>query len=126
MKALTLQLPASLADNDPGGYTHIKSYSDLVKQNLKNLFLTNPGERIMDSLFGIGLRQFLFEPNVEQTYGTIRARATQQISTYLPYVQLLDITFAPEVDAYKLFIHVVYKILPLDMVGELDLTVSSD
>lgn len=126
MKALTLRLPVSPSDNDPGGYDLIKSYSDLVKQNMKNLFLTNPGERVMDSLFGVGLRKFLFEPNVEQTHGAIRARAMQQISTYLPYVQLFDIGITPDEDAYKISVRVTYKILPLDVVDALDLLVSSD
>ena len=36
-----------------------------MEQNLKNLVLTSPGERVMDPLFGVGLKNFLFEQNVE-------------------------------------------------------------
>lgn len=34
---------------------------DNIKQNLKMIILTNPGEKIMDPEFGIGIRRYLFE-----------------------------------------------------------------
>ena len=30
----------------------------MIKQNLKMLILTNPGERVMDPEFGVGIKQF--------------------------------------------------------------------
>ena len=43
------------------GYSMNKNYREMVKQNVKMLLLTAPGERIMDPEFGIGLQTFLFE-----------------------------------------------------------------
>ena len=50
-------------DQVDGPYGLIKDYVELVKQNFKMLLLTNPGERIMNPDFGVGLRRYLFEMN---------------------------------------------------------------
>ena len=55
--SLAVKLPLSLDGVD--GYTSIKSYRQLATQNLKMLVLTCPGERIMDPMFGVGLKNFL-------------------------------------------------------------------
>jgi phage baseplate assembly protein W len=129
MQGLTLQLPVVPSTADPGGQELIKTYPDLVKQNLKNLFLTSPGERVMDSKFGVGLRQFLFEPNVEQTYGIIRARIDTQVAMYMPYLNVLDVVFDTRTSSEDnwsgnfLSLRVFYKILPLDLIDALDITV---
>ena len=41
---------------------------DQVKSNLKNLILTEPGERLGNPKFGTPLRKFIFEPYVEGDY----------------------------------------------------------
>lgn len=69
---LTLKLPVALDDLD--GIKLIKNFPDLVEQNLKNLLLTLPGERIMDPAFGVGLAAYLFEQNDPITYAKIQAK----------------------------------------------------
>ena len=59
MAGITPHLP--LVVDGINGIKLIQDYKDLVKQNLKNLLLTIPGERIMDVDFGVGLRKYLFE-----------------------------------------------------------------
>ena len=56
---LTPKLP--LVRDTINDFLLITDYKELVKQNLKNLILTNPGEKIMDADFGIGINRFLFE-----------------------------------------------------------------
>jgi phage baseplate assembly protein W len=58
MSGISPKLP--LANNKvDGAYELNKTIKQSVNQNLKNLILTNPGERIMDPLFGVGLSQIL-------------------------------------------------------------------
>ena len=66
---LTPKLP--LTKDTVNDYLLITDYINLVKQNLKSLLLTNPGERIMDAGFGAGLNQFLFELDNPGLYGDI-------------------------------------------------------
>ena len=54
-----------------GGFDLTKTIAENVQQNLKNLILTNPGERIMNPDFGVGLRNYLFENASEGLYNTI-------------------------------------------------------
>ena len=89
---LTLKLPVVLDDLD--GLKLLKNFPDLVEQNLKNLLLTIPGERIMDPAFGVGLATFLFEQNDPITYAEIQAKIQQQVRKYLPFVTINKIDFA--------------------------------
>ena len=59
MASYAVKLP--LAQDSADGYAMIKRLKTLVKQNLKMLILTNPGERVMEPDYGVGIRQFLFE-----------------------------------------------------------------
>ena len=66
----------------------------VAMQNLKTLALTNPGERIMDPNFGIGLKRKLFEQDSGVLRSDIKSRIIQQISTYIPYLRLLSVEFS--------------------------------
>ena len=57
---------------------------DQVKANLLNLFLTDPGERLQNPSFGIGLRKLLFENDINE--GRIRALIENQIQVHIPDV----------------------------------------
>ena len=93
MAGLAPKLP--LRRHDLDGYELIKRHSDLVKQNFKMLLLTHPGERLMDPLFGVGLKQFLFEQNHESTYERVRMKINSQVAKYMPYIDILGIQFRP-------------------------------
>ena len=58
MIGISPKLPLSLSPN--GGHLLNETHEKSVAQNFKNLVLTCPGERAMDPLFGVGLRNFLF------------------------------------------------------------------
>ena len=53
------QLP--LNQPGDGGYSLLQNYKQMAAQNLKMIVLTSPGERVMDTSFGVGVRNFLFE-----------------------------------------------------------------
>jgi len=79
-------------DHRYGNYSLITSYGEEVKQNFKNLLLTAPGERMMLPDFGVGLRNFLFEPR-PGAIAQIRQRITSQTSRYMPYIKVNKIVF---------------------------------
>ena len=123
-EGISVKLPLSLHPGD--GYTLNKTYSESVRQNLKMLVLTAPGERMMDPLFGVGLRNFLFEQKHPQTLGTIEARIKQQIGKYMPFVEVISVDFGEFDDTSPLMhnsitISLVYKIVPLSIVDRLQL-----
>ncbi len=79
-------------------YELYENVNDQVKYYLKNLILTSPGENISDSAYGVGLRRFLFENNIESVRELIRSEISSQIRRYLPYldVSAIDIITNPE------------------------------
>lgn len=76
------------------GTDTIRTFKDEARQNFINLCLTIPGERVMDNNFGIGMKSFLFEPNDEFLRAKISERIVSQTSEYLPYINILDISFS--------------------------------
>ena len=104
-------------------------YDDINQQisfYLKNLLLTSPGENISDSSYGVGLRRFMFEPNLPSIRSSIAGAISSQISEYLPYLNVEDIQVnasAQEIDNNSLKVRIIYSI-PNDaaqQIFELDL-----
>tara|TARA_R100000808_G_C2152813_1_gene162537 strand:+ start:4293 stop:4676 length:384 start_codon:yes stop_codon:yes gene_type:complete len=123
MIGLTPKLPYSYNSGFPGGRTLINTYGSLVSQNLKNLLLTIPGERMMDPNFGVGLKRFLFEPQESSTYGNIISRINSQVSFYMPFIEIEQVDIAESNDfANMINVSILYKILPLDSIDELEIT----
>ena len=78
----SIKLPFQYDASD-GPYRTTKTIKDTVSQNLRTLFLTNPGERIMNIHFGIGIRQFLFENFSPELIDRLEERIRTQISKYI-------------------------------------------
>ena len=64
-----------------------------MTQNLKMLLLTNPGERMMDPFFGVGIRKFLFEQGTSVVYGNLSSKIYEQAARYLPQINIKNILF---------------------------------
>ena len=107
---------APLRAGAKGQYLMVQDYASLVKQNFKNLLLTAPGERVMDVNFGVGLRNYLFEPNDHFVRDEVAGRIEGQVRKYIPYVRVLDIDFnSPDTDhdASKISVKILYEVIPL-------------
>ena len=122
MSSLSIHLP--ITQNSADGYTMIKTIKKMVAQNLKMIILTNPGERVMEPNFGVGIQQFLFSMRGEGVEGQIAQKLRDQVGTYLPNVVLNDIQFGfSEIDRNIMAIRVLYSIPALGLQDLLDLTI---
>ena len=81
-------------DQIDGPYRLNKTLKDVGRQNLKMLVLTNPGERIMNPDFGVGISQFIFEPETDIMFLNIRQRIINQVQEYLPYILINSINIS--------------------------------
>ena len=87
---------------DPrNGYSLHQDLTPMVHQNLKMVILTCPGERSMDPRFGVGLRNYLFEPDDPVIYEDVKARIVTQVNDYMPYVEIQDIQFKSQGMGYS-------------------------
>jgi phage baseplate assembly protein W len=85
-------LPLTVDEID-GPYRLTKTIAAAMQQNFKHLILTNPGERIMDPEFGVGIRRYLFELAESDVRDMIKNRIRKQVSKYLPMIRVYDISF---------------------------------
>ena len=92
MPGFSPKLPLVLDEED--GYALTKDLKEVAKQNFKMLVLTNPGERIMDPTFGVGILAYLFENNTPAVYQQIESRIRQQAEKYLPYITVENVQFS--------------------------------
>lgn len=71
---------------------------DAVKESLKNLLLTDPGERPMQPYLGGGIRALLFENLTPAVLTMIRERIISTLGIYEPRAELIDVTVASTID----------------------------
>ena len=122
-EGISVALPLSVTTAD-GAYGLHKDLESMAEQNLKMVILTNPGERIMQPDFGAGVRRLLFEPATPNTVIEIRSRVEQQVSKYLPYIDLLELqAYIPELDETSLVLVIRYTIPAANIVKEFSLPI---
>ncbi|MET7324911.1 GPW/gp25 family protein [Streptomyces sp. NPDC005549] len=70
-----------------------EDYPVHVDQLLRQLLLTDPGERVALPEFGCGLRRLVFAPQSEALEATVRLQVTQAVQRWLSdQVRLTDVT----------------------------------
>ena len=103
------KLPLTYSTDD-GPYSLLKTIKEMGQQNLKMLVLTNPGERIMDINFGVGISRFLFDQEDSFTSGELEQRIVDQVNIYLPYITITDINISPRLDVNAANVSITYFI----------------
>tara|TARA_B100000029_G_scaffold398291_1_gene396746 strand:- start:124 stop:516 length:393 start_codon:yes stop_codon:yes gene_type:complete len=130
MAGFSPKLP--LAKSSIDGWMLTKTPVEMVKQNFKMLILTSPGERVMEPEFGVGIRAYLFEQLTEEVFVRIRTRITEQVATYMPYVNIIDLAFnstaqgprtALDYDENYLGLSITYEIETIGVVEVLDVLI---
>ena len=134
MSGLSPKLPVAL--DEKNGFKLTETYKEMVLQNLKNLVLTIPGEKMMDPEFGVGIKKYLFQQNSYGTYSEIEGRIENQAKKYMPFITIENIIFTGpgflsdkevlfETSAgmadYFVAIQIKFKIIPLGLAASLKL-----
>lgn len=86
--AIGLSLPLSITNT---AFAQTFTTTEQVKTNIRNLLLTQRGERIMQPEFGSGLREILFEFNNEDVSAQIQTTIETTLQKWLPYVSVESI-----------------------------------
>tara|TARA_S200002703_G_C3628228_1_gene192934 strand:+ start:162 stop:566 length:405 start_codon:yes stop_codon:yes gene_type:complete len=126
LQGISPRLPL-VYDSTDGPYQLNKTLGQAIKQNLKMLVLTIPGERIFYPNFGVGLQRYLFENVSQDIFSEIAQKISEQVNFYIPTVNLEEITFLTSDDDASLSINEVrvsirYNILPFNQADELIIT----
>jgi phage baseplate assembly protein W len=113
--SVSLPVDKNSTNASSDGYQMIRGYRNLVKQNFKNLMLTSPGEKVMDPLFGVGVRKYLFELRQLGMEFKLEGRIYSQARKYLSYITIRQVNFINSSNDNKLGVHISYFINPLNV-----------
>tara|TARA_B100000965_G_scaffold222134_1_gene185865 strand:+ start:251 stop:670 length:420 start_codon:yes stop_codon:yes gene_type:complete len=91
-----------------------------IKQAVKNIILTAPGEKPFQPLVGSRVSQLLFEPLDAFTADTIAEEITTTIKQYEPRVRLTNVDVTPIFEGSKLNVSIEYKIVGLPIVETIE------
>ncbi len=122
MSSLGVKLP--IVQDHIDGFAVIRDFETLIKQNLKMLILTAPGERIMEPEFGVGMRNYLFENFNNQTYLNIERKIREQVEIYMPMINLLNIGFdGSDIERNTLGLQIFYSVPDIGITDLLQFTI---
>lgn len=76
----------------------VKRDEEAVKESIKNLILTDRGERLMQPYIGGNIRAMLFENNTPAVIKMIQERIRMTIETYEPRASLIDVNVLSSID----------------------------
>ena len=80
-----------------------------AKSNLINLLLTVPGERVNLPLFGVGIKQLLFENEINLIQ--LKKKILSQSNYYVPNIKVMDVQLKRSEDQQTLFVSITYRSL---------------
>lgn len=90
-------------------FSGTETVKEQIKANLLNLLLTYPGERINLPNYGIGIKNLLFEQNIDLE--SLKNKIQNQISKYISTIKLQGIKTNTSEDKHTIFISLTYKYL---------------
>jgi uncharacterized protein len=81
---------------EAGGAVAESVYEEDIREAIRIILGTSPGERVMRPEFGAGLEQFLFEPVNPTTVGRLQRQVRDALVTWEPRIDVEDVTVTPE------------------------------
>ena len=82
-----------------------------IARSLRNLVLTERGERPFQPNLGCGVNALLFENMDSVTTSVVRDEIIQTIDNYEPRVSLIDVKVDADTDGNELFITIQYQVI---------------
>ena len=91
-----------------------------IKQAVKNIILTSPGEKPFQPLVGSSVNRLLFEPLDAFTADAVAEEIRTTINQYEPRVKLTNVDVTPINEGNKLNVSLEYKIVGLPIVETIE------
>jgi phage baseplate assembly protein W len=107
----------------PDPVTHRLAFAageEKVRQSIRLILATAPGERQMRPTFGCGVHQLLFAANTEALHALVAQRIRSGLSTWEPRIDVLDVTVESPRDAPSVLLaRISYRIRANNAAGNL-------
>ncbi|MBC5783433.1 GPW/gp25 family protein [Ramlibacter sp. USB13] len=82
----------------PDGRIAWSAGEDNIRESMRVVLMTEPGERLRLPRFGAGLGRFLFEPNIVATHAQIAERIKDALAQWEPRVRVQGVDVAADRD----------------------------
>jgi phage baseplate assembly protein W len=95
----------------PDHSLEMAAYDDDIRQAIRIILGTNPGERVMRPDFGAGLDEFLFDPLNTSTLSRVQVRVRGALVDWEPRIDVLEVKVTRDDGEHnKLLIVVGYRV----------------
>ena len=88
-----------------------KTNVDAVKQSLRNLMLTDRGERLFQPNLGGNIRAMLFENITAQTFLTMQEHIKDVITAHEPRADVIDVVIAQSSQEHEVQVTIVFRVV---------------
>jgi phage baseplate assembly protein W len=108
-----IDFPFSVSGNGSGAVASTSTTIEAVKNNIRNLLQTNPGERLMQPNLGVELRNVIFQQIDESTLIAIQDIILDSVEYWLPFVEIQDIQIIEDnqnTDTNKIAVKILFNI----------------
>ena len=85
-----------------------------IARSIRNLILTNNGEKFFNPDLGSGISELLFEPITELTASSIRSRIENTIRVFEPRVRLINVIVEPREEDNEFYVAIRYNVIGID------------
>lgn len=96
--------------NPVTGYLARITNEESVKQSIRNLILTNRGERFYSPVTGSTVKHSLFNNIDITTLMSIKESITESINNFEPRAQLFDVTVTPYENENSVYVQIIFGI----------------
>lgn len=85
-----------------------------ISRSIRNLILTQPGERFFNEKIGSGVSKSLFENMDQNSASIIEDEIKSTINNYEPRVELIRVIVSPNYDENEFNVTIQYKVIGID------------
>jgi phage baseplate assembly protein W len=88
-----------------------KINEESIKESIKNLVLTDRGERLFQPNVGCDIRAMLFENFTQETVDTMRNMIFETIEAYEPRCELLGVDVTGKIDSNNINVTITFAVI---------------
>jgi phage baseplate assembly protein W len=115
--AIGIDIPFSV----PGVFKSNYTTKEAIKNNLINYFLTNPGERPLNPIFGGGLRNFIFEQITTDNLNFLEERISNNLEEYFSNISIIELEIKREDDFNTINVILTYNVINTNITDSLEI-----
>jgi phage baseplate assembly protein W len=115
--AVGVNLPFSA----PGVFKSNYTTAAAIKNNLINFFLTNPGDRPLNPLFGGGLRDFLFEQIVDSNLDFLKEEIQNKLKENFFNINVVNLKVDKSEDSNQVRLNLTYSVVNKGITDNLEI-----